>query len=167
MDKIPLDELRVLWEQQGYWGTWREMLRKGYSAEDVYFEFGLVPEQNRRRGDYKIVLDHEVQVQLCPADVSVKGQYVIKEARSPEGHHEGDTGPRYRAVMVSSAEYAEMLDNASYIYEQYKDEDVVCFWGIPNKWFSDLLLIRVITDHIILTDDYKKRTRTRADWFWP
>ena len=167
MQRIPIDQLRLMWKEEGFWGPWRERLKSSYAPGELYFEFGLVPEPNRQRGDYRIVLDHEVHVQLSPSDISLRGQYVIKADPSRAGEQQVDANHKYHTLFVTDAEYAEFLNNASRIYAEYKDEDIGCFWSIPKKWFSDLQLIRFLADRIVLTEDYRNRPRTRQDWYWP
>jgi hypothetical protein len=167
MQRIGIDQLRSLWKQQGIYGSWREILKSDYQPGELYFEFGLMPEKSRQNGDYRIVLDHEVHVQLVPPDVKLSREYIIRPDASKAGKREVDTTHRYHTLFVTPTQYTGMVEDASRIYEEYKDDDIVCFWSIPNKWFADCSLVQFLTDEVVLTEDYKKRISTRQDWYWP
>lgn len=166
MPKIPIDDLRCTWQQQGFWGPWRQLLREGSVPGETFFEFGVMPEEQKKYGDYRVVLDHEVFVRLCPADNSFQGPYVIRPDDRRAGYAKTMEG-RNRTFFVTEREYAQLMEDARQIYDEYKDEARVCFWSIPNKWFENLFLIRFITEKIVDTDEYRNRPRPRDTWFWP
>jgi hypothetical protein len=172
MERIPVDKLREMWKREGIHGDWRNILKKDYKPGELYFEFGLMPEKHHKC-NYRIILDHEVRVLMCPKYVVLQGEYVIRPDNTKAGEVEvlesdKAKGFRYHTFYVTDEDYREMINDATRIYEEYRDEVIVCFWSIPNRWFSDLSLVRFITGHIVLSQDYRNRRRSsRLDWYWP
>ena len=163
MERLPMDALRGLWKEQGFWGPWRGQLRSGYAPDDVYVEFGLMPAQDEC--DYRIVLDHDVTVLLCRRQAGAS--YVIRPDDRRGGQEEVSGTPPRHTLFVSDADYSQFLHDAADIYRQYQDDDRGSFWSIPQKWFGDAALVKFLVDRIVLTDDYRNRVRTRLGWFWP
>ena len=171
MKRLPLEALRNLWEEEGIHGDWRRMLKDGYRSGELYFEFGLMPEK-KKACNYRLILDHEVPVWLCSGDTEFRGEYVIR----PDDARAGDEvvsasdnieGFRYHTLYVTEAAYNAMLADAARIFASYRDDEIVCFWSIPNKWFADLALIQFITENIVATDYYESRPQSRSTWYWP
>jgi hypothetical protein len=155
-----------MWETEGVHGSWRKLLHEGYAPGETYFEFGVMPEKRKEFGDYRVVLDHDVFVRLCPKDNPLRGQYVIRPDDIKAGRVDTEDG-RYKTFYVLEAEYSQMLKEAQQIYDEYKNEIIVCFWSIPNKWLSDCFLIKFIAENIVETDGYRNRIRGRDSFFWP
>ena len=140
MDRIPVETLREMWQQEGIDGDWRRMLKQGYAPEELYFEFGLMPEK-QSGCHYRIILEHKVPLWLCPQPSPFTGLYVIRPHHQRAGEVEIKTSKasselRYHTFFVTESAFAIMLDDAAQIFSLYQDEESVCFWSIPNKWFA-------------------------------
>jgi hypothetical protein len=166
-----MDQLRELWQKEGFYGEWRKLLKTGYRSGEPYFEFGLQEGKNPNF-DYKLILDHEVPIWLCSKDSNFRGEFVI----TPDNQKANETDIvertepkhfKYQIFYVDDSSYEQMKSDANSIYQEYQDEERVCFWSIPNQWFQDLSLIRFITSRIVLSDDYRQFPRSRQDWYWP
>lgn len=171
MKRIPMEALRDMWKKEGIYGNWRRVLKEGYKLGELYFELGLMPEKEKAC-DYRFILDHEVPVWLCPSGDGFRGEYVIRPDDSRAGEivvfkSDKVKGFRYHTCYVAQETYNVMLMDAAHIFATYGDEETVCFWSIPNKWFDDLVLIQFVADKIVMTDDYKNRPRSRHTWYWP
>jgi len=171
MERIPIDKLRYMWEEQGTQGEWRKILKNGYKPVDFYFEFGLMPEKEHEC-EYRIILDHEVPVWLCPGQTDFKREYAIEPDNARAGETEFIESKkvkdfRFHTLYVSEEDYTQFITDAQLIYKEYCDEYIICFWGIPNKWFHDLALVQFITDQIVLSKDYIHRRHSSHSWYWP
>lgn len=171
MERIPIETLREMWRKGGVWGDWRRRLREGYAPGERYFEFGLMPE--RHHGcHYRVVLNHHVPVWLCPAGSTFRSIYVIRPQNERAGEveiREADrkAGVHYHTFFVTEEAYAGMLADAAHIFALYEDEDSVCFWSIPHKWFGETGLIRFISEKIAATDEFRDLDLGRESWYWP
>lgn len=166
MDRIPSETLRAMWQKEGVHGDWRRLLKEGYDPGEPYFEFGLMPEKNDGC-NYRIVLNHKVPVWLCPATVSFRGLYVIRPLNERAGEVEVENGGRYHTFFVTEEAYAGMLADAAHIFALYQDDDTVCFWSIPNKWFGESGLIRFISQNLVATEEFQDLVPGRESWYWP
>lgn len=171
MDRIPIETLREMWQQEGVDGEWRRLLRQGYDPEELYFEFGLMPEK-QRGCHYRIILEHKVPVWLCPQQSPFAGLYVIRPRNECAGEIEIKASKEnnrihYQTFFVTEPAFTTMLDDAARIFSLYQNEESVCFWSIPNKWFAELALIQFITQNIVLKADFRAHLHGRRSWYWP
>lgn len=168
---IELNELRVFWEKEGVFGDWRELLKRGYQKDELYFEFGLMPD-TQSNCDFKIILDHEIPVFLCPEGVEKKGEHVIKLDEEKRGKVEvelKDNPPRFKfkTYFIGSEEYLLIKKEAEKIFNLYGDDEIICFWSIPNKWFEDTLLVKFLREKIVESEDYDQYRSGKTAWYWP
>jgi hypothetical protein len=170
MSRLPIGQLRALWEKEGEHGPWRALLRAGYGAKEPYFEFGVMPEPAGDPCEYRVVLDHEVPVSLCPANANVRRVWVIRPDEGRAGQidvQQDEQGFHYHTLFVSPQDYATLRSEAERISKEYADERSISFWSVPNKWFADTQLVQLLTRNIVNTADYQQRPALRQSWYWP
>jgi hypothetical protein len=169
LSRIPIADLRQRWRREGPHGEWRALLRAGYAKDEPYFEFGVMPEKAHPCA-WRMIIDHAVPVWLCDASAAFKGEHVIR----PDDRRAGETdvapgagGVTFTTYYVPRTDFDRMLQDASDIHQEYADPVAVSFWSIPDRWYSDRLLVRFIATRIVNSDAYRSRPRGRADWYWP
>lgn len=162
--KIPIEELKNLWENEGTWGKWRDLLKTGYESNETYFEFGLMP--NIQDSDFIIVVNHIHEISLNSGGLAI-GNSVITPSNQRVGTQEIIRDKIRKPIIyyVSREFYQNIIDEARQIFEEYKNEETICFWSIPNKWFDNTNLVGFIQDNIVLKGI--KDNWPRKDWYWP
>ncbi|ADB40274.1 hypothetical protein [Spirosoma linguale] len=152
--KIPKEKLVELIFQEQTLGEWRHLLKEGYSPNDYYFEFGLHPTKLTNKDEFKIVINHHWPIRLGKIKNDDYGWLITNSPLPQEG--------RKNTLSVDDKTYDTLLEEADMIYQEYKMEDSICFWSIPNKWFANTKLVQLIEKKIPPVGPW-----SRADWYWP
>ncbi|MCR6641671.1 MAG: hypothetical protein NVV82_22440 [Sporocytophaga sp.] len=158
--KININKLKTLWDKEGVWGEWRNLLKLGYDENEKYFEFGLM--MDYRRLDAKIIVNHFYHINLSSDNMKINPDWTILK-----GNHQINPNLYDGGIKLSIVEpniYENMIEDAKLIFEEYKTEDTICFWSIPNKWFKDTSLVKFIEEN--LPKDIPESS-PRQDWYWP